>query len=128
MCRYVRPDDDRQGVVEPDDLNQQRCAAKQFDIGEQKPVDHGPAPQAKDADDQTEHCSEKDGTDRVDDGPAEPEPEQMAVFAEDREIPNVVHASPRLLFEHDLLGNAVPTFPDHALPRASPLPFVGHQR
>jgi hypothetical protein len=78
-------------------LNQQRCAAEQFDVGEQKPIDPGPAPQAKDADHQTEHRSEQDGADRVGDGPAEPKPEQVAVFTEDREIPNVVHVGPRLL-------------------------------
>ena len=91
MRRDVDPDDDRQRVIEPDDLNQQRRAAEQFDIGEQKPIDHRHAPQAKDADDQADQGADQDGADGVGDGPAEPEPEQMAVFAEDREIPNVGH-------------------------------------
>ena len=75
MRRDIHANDDRKSVIEPDDLNQQRRAAEQFDVAEQKPIDHGPAPQAKDADDQTEQRSEKDRADRVGDGPAEPEPE-----------------------------------------------------
>src|SRR5262249_55142877 len=80
--------------IEPDDLHEQWRAAEQFDIGNQKPVDHRNAPQAQHADNQADQRSQNDGADRVGDGPAEPEPEQVAVLAEDREVPNVGHPAP----------------------------------
>src|SRR5207342_2915524 len=89
MRRNVDAEHDRQRVVEPDDLDQKRRASKQLDIGHQQPVDHRKPPQAKDADEEADEGAEQNGADGVGDGPAEPEPEQMAVFAEDREIPNV---------------------------------------
>ena len=77
----VDAEHDGKGVIEPDDLHQQRRTAKQLDIGDQQPVDDGQAAEPQDADDEADQGAEEDGADGVGDGPAEPEPEQMAVFA-----------------------------------------------
>src|SRR5690348_14531256 len=89
MRRDVDANDDRKGVIEPDDLDEQWRAAEQLDIADQQPVDHGKAADAQDADDQADERPERNGADGVGDGKAEPKPEQVTVFAKDREIPDV---------------------------------------
>jgi len=69
----------------------QRRAAKQFDIGNKQPVNQCPALHAQHTDDESQHRAKEDRADGMGHGPAEPEPEQVGVFAEDGEIPNVLH-------------------------------------
>src|ERR1700755_355969 len=98
MCGDVDAEQNGKGVIEPDDLHQERRAAEQLDIGDQQPVDHAEAAEPQEASDETDDGAEKEGADGVEDGEGQPEPEQMAVLAEDREVPNVVHGnrSPRV--------------------------------